>query len=247
MDQFNDAGSLNEAVNQIMSTFGFESHPFLVDWYNQLVSDKFKLDYDGDTVACILISQPSMFEKAFLPFLRQEYDAKEVRDPIDQCMLHYFSIAKDSLRARCVEDIVSLHDFELDRRRRPKILVQTAGHVSGAVRFYKSCDVEIEKSNNNYYPVCHHPRWGGWFALRGVLIFPGIKDPNLRKQEPPNNLSKVDAGAMLELYNRHWQDWRWRDIGSPEQKYSQPQIKYFETEPAERFKLISQYLAESRD
>jgi hypothetical protein len=28
-----------------------------------------------------------------------------------------------------------LHDFQLEPNRRPKILVQTAGHVSGAVRY----------------------------------------------------------------------------------------------------------------
>ena len=30
-------------------------------------------------------------------------------------------------------EIVSLHDFQLDSKRRPRILVQTAGHVSGIV------------------------------------------------------------------------------------------------------------------
>ena len=30
--------------------------------------------------------------------------------------------------------------------------------MAGAVRFYKPSDVEIEQKNNNYYPVCHHPR-----------------------------------------------------------------------------------------
>jgi hypothetical protein len=32
----------------------------------------------------ILLSQPSMFEKAFLPFLEDEFNAVEMRDPIDQ-------------------------------------------------------------------------------------------------------------------------------------------------------------------
>eukprot|EP00088_Acartia_fossae_P053073 TRINITY_DN6021_c0_g1_i4.p1 TRINITY_DN6021_c0_g1~~TRINITY_DN6021_c0_g1_i4.p1 ORF type:complete len:252 (-),score=35.19 TRINITY_DN6021_c0_g1_i4:153-908(-) len=240
METLKDSSSMNSRVNEILSEYGFESHPFLVGWYNDLVSEKFHLNYPPNTSACIIISQPSMYEKAFLPFLQQEFDPKVTRDPIDQCMVHYFSKVKNILSD---VEVVSLHDFEVDPRRRPRILVQTAGHVSGAVRYYKPCDVQVEQRNNNFYPVCHHPRWGGWFALRGVLIFPGLEDSTLVRPQPPDLLSPCEAGEMLELYNLHWQDWRWRDVGCPEEKYSPAQIKYFETPPAERFKLIQDYLA----
>jgi len=230
--------SVSDRVQEVLEPYGFECHPFLTGWYNELVSEKFKLDYPPDTAACIVISQPSMFEKAFLPFLEDEFNAVEMRDPIDQCMLHYFSKAEQFMSDI---EIVSLHDFQLDSKRRPRILVQTAGHVSGAVRFYKPSDVEVDQRNNNYYPVCHHPRWGGWFALRGVMIFPQIQDKNLSRLQPPSNLSESEAGSMLELYNLHWQDWRWRDIGNPESKYSSQQIKYFETPPVDRLRLIKEY------
>ena len=39
------------------------------------------------------------------------------------------------------EDLTILHDFELEHTRRPKILVQTAGHVAGAVTYYQRSDV----------------------------------------------------------------------------------------------------------
>ena len=57
----------------------------------------------------------------------------EIRDPIDECMLHFFSL----LAPRLKTDVVTLHDFQLSPARRPKILVQTAGHVSGAATFYQ--------------------------------------------------------------------------------------------------------------
>jgi len=226
-------------VSEVLGPLGFESHPFLVEWYNQQVSDKFTLDYPVDTLACIVISQPTMFEKAFVPFLEEKWDKTHIQDPIDQCMVHYFSKVKESFSGVVID---SLHDFELTPKRRPKILVQTAGHVAGAVRFYRPEDFD-GSNNNNFYPVCHHPTWGGWFALRGVLIFPGLTSPNLTRKDPPFVLSDTEAKSMLELYNLHWQDWRWRDAGCPKEKYSSQQIKYFETPPAERKDVINQILS----
>ena len=39
------------------------------------------------------------------------------------------------------EDVVAIHDFEMHYSRRPKVLVQTAGHVAGAARYYQKKDV----------------------------------------------------------------------------------------------------------
>jgi hypothetical protein len=51
-------------------------------------------------------------------------------------MTHHFSMMMARLNGRFGQ-VESLHDFELVANRRPRILVQTAGHVSGAVRFYR--------------------------------------------------------------------------------------------------------------
>lgn len=40
------------------------------------------------------------------------------------------------------DDVESIHDFELLPSRRPKILVQTAGHVSGAAFYYQRKDLD---------------------------------------------------------------------------------------------------------
>ena len=91
-----------------------------------------------------------------------------------------------------------------------------------------------------YYPVCHHPVWGGWFALRGVVVFTE-KSSTFQRMEPPKVLSDNQAVEMISLYNECWQDWRWRDVGREEgerEKYSEVQIKYFEALPADRFKMI---------
>ena len=66
-------GDLQREIETVLCPHGFEVRPFLTGWYNKLVSDKFQLDYPEDTLAFVIISQPSMFEKAFLPFLSSHY------------------------------------------------------------------------------------------------------------------------------------------------------------------------------
>eukprot|EP00092_Neocalanus_flemingeri_P019413 GFUD01021027.1.p1 GENE.GFUD01021027.1~~GFUD01021027.1.p1 ORF type:complete len:244 (+),score=75.15 GFUD01021027.1:40-771(+) len=225
---------LQSQIEQILCPHGFEVHPFLVGWYNDQVSPKFHMDLPPATLAFTVISQPAMFEKALLPFLSSQ-SRSGLHDPIDECMLHYFSKLHDKFPS-----ISTLHDFQLSPSRRPKVLVQTAGHVAGAVRFYKPQDYP-QLGDKKHYPVCHHPVWGGWFALRGVVIFTELR-ADMERVEPPSVLSDDQAVDLIKLYNDCWQDWRWRDVGrekeGEKERYSEQQIKYFETLPAERFKMI---------
>jgi len=239
-----EVNHFKQKIEGLLSPHGFEVHPFLTGWYNDFVSPKFHLEYPENTLAFIIISQPSMFEDAFIPFLKTQYkDTSSLRDPIDECMLHYFSSIHD-----LSPSVVTLHDFQLTPTRRPKILVQTAGHVAGAVKFYKPQDYS-ELSEKKFYPVCHHPVWGGWFALRGVAIFTDVQT-QLARMEPPENLSHKEAVDMITLYNECWQDWRWRDVGRKDisaARYSAQQIKYFETSPADRFKIIDDLINQNKN
>ena len=53
------------------------------------MKDVFKFDLPEDTLAMVVISTPSMFEKSFLPFLKSNSDFGDhaaCRDPIDECV-----------------------------------------------------------------------------------------------------------------------------------------------------------------
>ena len=227
---------LKTKIGDILFPHGFEAEPFLTGWYNELVSSKFQLDYPPDTLAFIIISQPSMFEKAFLPFLGGCVEVG-VQDPVDQSMLHYFS----HLHA-LAPSVTTLHDFQLSPSRRPRILVQTAGHVAGAVTFYQAGDYQ-QLADKKYFPVCHHPTWGGWFALRGVVIFPNIQTDLTRPRRPPS-LTEAEAVQLITLYNESWRDWSWRDIGRDQhaERYSDLQRKYFDTPPARRWEIVKELI-----
>ena len=63
-----------------------------------------------------------------------------------------------------------------------------------------------ELSEKKYYPVCHHPVWGGWFALRGVAILPDTRVSLPRPEVDQSlSLSPDQAVDMITLYNECWQ------------------------------------------
>jgi len=232
-----------EVEGELLAGCGLEIHPFLTGWYDELVGEKFHLDRPPDTLALLVISQPAMFERTFLPYLAAT-PRQKLHDPIDACMV----ATLEKLAPRFPGTAV-LHDFQLGRSRRPRVLVQTAGHVAGAVRFYQPGDYPELPTDRRYYPVCHHPAWGGWYALRGVALLPH-RAPALARPAPPATLPRDEAVQLLRLYNECWQDWRWRDVGRQSgqlEQYSLLQRKYFETLPANRLELIDSLLLNSNN
>ncbi|XP_042891869.1 cyanocobalamin reductase / alkylcobalamin dealkylase-like isoform X6 [Penaeus japonicus] len=199
-------------LDLVLTPCGFEFHPFKVGWYNEQVAKSFCLPYHEDTLVYVVISTPSMFEKAFLPFVTELGCLKSTQDPLDQCMVHCFSGIKKAFPS---ESVITIHDFELSPSRRPKVLVQTAGHVAGAVRYYQRKDLKSDPwdPKKKVFGVCLHPLYGGWFALRGVVIFPQVVCPELKPQKPKDILqSDEELLDLLKRYNDHWQDWTFRDI-----------------------------------
>ena len=163
--------SLQQQIESLLCPHGFEVHPFLTGWYNQLVAPKFHLDHPEDTLAFVIISQPAMFEKAFLPFLSSHYRPGLAgrRDPIDECMLHQLSRL-----ASVSASVVTLHDFQLTSSRRPRVLVQTAGHVAGAVTFYQPQVTRARPVSGDYTPVSAELPGAG-----GQEVLPRVPPPGL--------------------------------------------------------------------
>lgn len=174
---------IERRLTSLLSPYGFECHPFKIGWYNEQVSKPFLLPYNEDTLAFIIISTPSMFEKAFIPFVSSADCMRTKQDPIDQCMVHHFSAIKAEYKDIEIETI---HDFEVMPNKRPRVLVQTAGHVSGAVRYYQRKDLSSDPwgPERKIFGVCLHPEFGGWFALRGVVIFKTVTCLDLQRKSP---------------------------------------------------------------
>lgn len=57
------------------------------------------------------------------------------------------------------------------------------------------------------FGVCVHPRFGGWFAIRALLVFGGMTvGPELVQPAPPDCVPcREDRIRLLEAFNFHWQ------------------------------------------
>ncbi|XP_078074781.1 cyanocobalamin reductase / alkylcobalamin dealkylase isoform X1 [Mustelus asterias] len=227
---------IQQRLSACLAPLGFECYPFKIGWYNAALRPSFHLQYSDDTLVFVILSTPQMFEKAFKPFIADK-QLSTVRDPIDECVIHYFSLVKKNFSDQKIE---VMHDFEMLPNRKPKVLVQTAAHVAGAAYYYQMKDVQQNPwGEKKMYGVCIHPRYGGWFAMRGVLIFPNVQVPSLEQKLPVDCVSTDEKRIeLLERFNLHWQDWTYRDIIDVEERYSEEQKQYFATRPAERFKLL---------
>ncbi len=253
------ASSILDRVAAHLLPLGFEVHPFLVAWYNEVVADKFRLPFEADALAFVVISRPSMFEKTFLPFLLRRECPRGgdpsssssssppfAGDPLDDCMREMMSGLAGLLPSH---DLVVMHDFELLLpSRRPRVLAQTAAHVAGAARFLREEDVAATdgsgtaaRKEKKVFPVCVHPRLGGWFAIRAVVVAAGVRNPGLPRPPPVlPDLAAEEAARVLRLYNDSWRDWSFRDavVREPEERYSELQREYFSAAPADRWKIV---------
>ncbi|CAL9695653.1 unnamed protein product [Knipowitschia caucasica] len=230
--------NVTKLLEESLCKLGFEIKPLKVGWYNHVLPASLQLSYPEDTLAVVVLSTPSMFELSFLPFLEQQHFHR-LSDPIDQCVKHCVSSAV----SQCFSNhaIAVSYDYELFPSRKPKFLAQTAAHVSGAAFYYQQSDVPQQPwGDKKMYGVCVHPRFGGWFAIRALIVFEDvILGPELKQPLPPDCVpSREDRIRLLEAFNFHWQDWTYRDIISPVQTYSQKQKDYFGTLPAQRIDLL---------
>ncbi|KAI6659044.1 Methylmalonic aciduria and homocystinuria type C protein-like [Oopsacas minuta] len=236
--------SLIDNLSKHYLPYGFEFYPFLTSWYNSKVTSVFELPYNPDTLAILAVSTPCMFENTFLPFLKNKPDPSNTRDPLDQAIINKLqdinTILPDELK-----NIIILYDFELQPNRAPKILMQTAGHISGAAYYYQRSDVPADtwSEGDNIYGVSMHPKYGGWFAFRAVIIIEHAIAPDLLPREPVDCVKASDRRIeLLNRFNKNWKDWTYRDMVDSIERYSEDQKLYFGTLPSERGEVIKKIL-----
>ena len=85
-----------------------------------------------------------------------------------------------------------------------------------------------------------HPKYGGHFAFRAVLVFPKLHLPkDFVEVAPAMVLDTEDKQKeALDLFNLHWRDGRFRDCGCSGEQYGELQIKFYSVPPAERWNLL---------
>lgn len=92
-----------------------------------------------------------------------------------------------------------------------------------------------------------HPKYGGWFAYRCVIIFPSVEYPV--ESVPHNNVKFLTTDEqiieLLREFNENWTANKYRDLGTelgqPTDRYSEIQQSYFNAKPIDRFNLIKHW------
>ncbi|VDP32454.1 unnamed protein product [Soboliphyme baturini] len=194
-------------------------------WYNEIVSAAFQLPYPATSLAVLVISTPPMFTHLFLPWLKEQ--TQKFQYDADTCVV--------------------LHDYDIMPNRRPKAVMGVAGYVAGASSYYQRSDLTVDPWNKttNIAALSLHPKYGGWFAFRGVLIFPLIDASQLERKEAVRKLTSEEAIVWaLERFNFKWKDATYRDSYPVAEKYDSKQREYFTTRPSERISLLSKWLTE---
>ena len=90
----------------------------------------------------------------------------------------------------------------------------------------------------NIIGVSIHPKFGGWFGMRGILIFKNVRVPSMPYIPPPDVLNEKQKIEVLNRFNGNFRDGTFRDIIPVEDRYSEEQWAYFKTPSKDRKQLI---------
>ncbi|KAL5259816.1 hypothetical protein ACHWQZ_G010060 [Mnemiopsis leidyi] len=236
-------------VDKYLKEFGYDAAPFLPKWYNDL-STIVKLDYAPNTVCVVVLSNADMFDKT-LPRYISEHDPelKQGGDCVDLCTRHYMNKAVTELFPD--EDIEIMYDWELQTNSRlPKVNMSTAGHAAGLAFYNRPEEVESPswESKRKMFGCSISPKYSGWFGYRAVLIFKNLKDDDIQYLPPHDAVGTQELKTkLIECFNGDWKDPAWRDIIFTDKRYSDEQLEYFNTLPADRLPRIQALMERFKD
>lgn len=113
----------------------------------------------------------------------------------------------------------------------------------------KEEDEEEEEEGEGGYltGVSIHPRFGGWFAFRTVLVFPTIQVEEGMVQVDPLDvlMSEEEKEALITSFIHDWKSAEYRNVIQPANVYSERQRRYFETKPKHRVPLLMAFYREN--
>ncbi|CAJ0584673.1 unnamed protein product, partial [Mesorhabditis spiculigera] len=238
---------------------GFEVYPFRLGSYNSQVGPEFKLPYEDNAAGFLVLSTPDMFDVAFQNWIKVQHELHGSFEDLQEMVANPIA---DFIKSR-VDDLCEkfngmnfevFHDHSLHPNRKPKIVMCTCGHVSGAAYYYHPTNfisndwpnVKDMGPNLKFIGVSLHPIYGGHFAFRFTVLFKDVVVPDGFVEPKPMKiaLSDEEAREAMDLFNYNWRDSRFRDVGQPKKRYSECQMNYFGRPPADRWDIIREWCEE---
>mmetsp|Transcript_4228 Transcript_4228/g.9774 ORF Transcript_4228/g.9774 Transcript_4228/m.9774 type:complete len:291 (+) Transcript_4228:65-937(+) len=259
-----DAEGLQAALNAFLRPLCLEcSPPFLVGWYNgtrtETAGGAQPIDAPDPTVAFALYSVPGYLDVVAEHFAR----VRPEKDFVDSCTNEILGWIRERLRPELQPMIVNTDAGP------PYYHVQTVGAVAGVDQHMEASDLNGEGdeewredlsdrledtrdpkmwgtdpvTRRKIFGVNMHPRWGGWYAYRALVVLPGAVAEGLARPEPVVCIGEGEARRILLEYNLRHEQCHWRDLaaeGHPaDGRYKPDEYMFFmETSGAKRKRYL---------
>lgn len=152
----------------------------------------------------------------------------------------------------CGKKIESLRncDEEIGKRMKEGNILENAPPKSEEEEKEDGEKGENDDDDDGYLTgVSIHPRFGGWFAFRAVLVFPRIqveKGSGMVQVDPLDLLtSEEEKEALITSFVQDWKSAEYRNVIQPVNVYSERQKRYFDTKPKHRIPLLMTFFREN--
>lgn len=259
-----DIRGFQQALNAWLQLWQMEcTPPWLVGWYNSVRDETAgglqKIEADDDAIAFALISVPCYIDVVAEHYARSRPDSGFVDAATNEIMERLKQMLPAELGAILVNTDVGP----------PYYHVQSVGAIAGNDEHLEAEDIddaewcndlsdELQDSRDpkmwgddpamrrKIFGVNVHPKYGGWYSYRMLLILSGLKNSALADAlvRPPQKkfLKPEDAKRILYEYNLQHDLCHWRDGTAPHPascRYSPEEYFFFtETKPAKRKQFL---------
>mmetsp|Transcript_44177 Transcript_44177/g.99343 ORF Transcript_44177/g.99343 Transcript_44177/m.99343 type:complete len:298 (+) Transcript_44177:50-943(+) len=235
------------------------SKPFLIGWYNsqrdKTANGQQRLDLPEDAVAFTLYSVPQYLQVIVEHFARVQPKDRFVDSTTNRIL---------SALARQLPAEFDAFTMNTDEGPPFPIHVQSIGAVAGMDQHVEVSEVsevtdeawaaeisdELEEirdpkmwgtnreDRRRIFPVNVHPKYGGWYSYRAVVVLRGVRRPDLLAPEPLSFLSPEEKKRILGEYNSRHHLCHWRDLSEsghpPEDRYTPDEYFFFIETNAEK-------------
>jgi len=255
-----DVAGFHGALAAWCEPYRFEcSKPFLVKWYNDKRSDiaggTQRIEAPDTAVCFALYSIPGYLDVIVDHFRRVRPKDGFVDSATNEILGNLRSSLAPELDARvintdmgppyfhvqtvgCVAAIdqhVEAEEFKGDDAAHWREELSDALEETRDTKMWGTEPAQLRK----IFAVNVHPKWGGWYAYRGLLILRGTSAEHLQPPQPLQFLPPTEAKRIISEYNRRHQECLWRDLTAdghpPDCRYNTDEYFFFtETSPAKR-------------
>lgn len=164
----------------------------------------------------IVLSNARFFKQVVLGFGSNDTSTNFVENVVDRFLVD--TLARLHPHSRAI-------GWNTDKP--PYIHVQSIGHVAGIDEYVSPASLTIHDSNflkhrdsdlwgnlsDRTLGVSIHPRYGGWYAYRMLIVLEGVPWPReLARPEPMRFLSQEEKSQVIYEYNENPDLCRWRDF-----------------------------------